>query len=165
VANASRANLYGFEAEATAAPTEALRVNVGVGYTFSEFQGVPIGVGPIEGNSLPFAPRWTVAVGAEYRIPVGDGGRITPRVDYRFQDRTFFTAFNLPFEQQEAYGLLSARITFTAPDSRFSLAAYGENLTDERYYTFGQNALGAQGVAYNYLGRPREFGVTAGVRF
>lgn len=61
--------------------------------------------------------------------------------------------------------LLAARLTFLDSSERFSLAVYGDNLTDEEYFTFGQNALQAQGVAYNYIGRPREFGVTLGVRF
>jgi len=178
VANAGEARLYGFEAELTAVPTDALRVSAAIGYTNSEFQDVPPSVCPrdnfgavvpggrcpIDGNSLPFAPEWTLNVGAEYAVPVGDY-RVTPRIDYRYQARTFFTAFNLPLEQQEGYGLLSARVTLTDPDERFSVSLFADNLTDEEYYTFGQNALGAQGVAYNYLGRPREYGVTASLRF
>lgn len=164
VANAGDAELYGFEAEVTATPVAGLRLNAGIGYTSSKFVNVPASVGPINGNRLPFNPEWTVAVSGEYAFDTGFGS-LTPRLDYRFQSRTFFTAFNLPFEQQAPYGLLAARLTFVDKRDRFSLAVYGDNLTDERYYTFGQNALQAQGVAYNYIGRPREFGVTLGVKF
>ncbi len=164
VANAGNAELYGFEAEMALNPLRGLRFNAGIGYTSSSFEDVPAGVGPINGNRLPFSPEWTVALGGEYRIDLGSFA-LTPRVDWRFQSRTFFTAFNLPLEQQDPYGLLAARITLTDADDRFSLAVYGENLTDAKYFTFGQNALQAQGVAYNYIGRPREFGVTAGFKF
>jgi iron complex outermembrane recepter protein len=164
VANAGDAELYGFEAELTATPLAGLRFNLGVGYTSSTFQNVPVNVGPINGNRLPFSPEFTVAVGGEYAID-SSVGTFTPRVDYRFQSRTFFTAFNLPLEQQAPYGLLAARLTFVDKSERFSLAVYGDNLTDSKYFTFGQNALQAQGVAYNYIGRPQEFGVTLGVRF
>jgi iron complex outermembrane receptor protein len=77
----------------------------------------------------------------------------------------FFTAFNLPFEEQDGYGLLNGRVTWTDASEQFTLAAFALNLFDVEYFTFGQNALASQGVAYNYLGRPREFGVSAGFNF
>jgi iron complex outermembrane receptor protein len=141
-----------------------MRLNAGIGYTSSTFENVPVDVGPINGNRLPFSPEWTIALGGEYRIDLGSVA-ITPRVDWRYQSRTFFTAFNLPLEQQAPYGLLGARVTISDPDDTLTLSVYGENLTDAQYFTFGQNALGAQGVAYNYIGRPREFGVRAGFNF
>ncbi len=165
VANAGDAELYGFELELNALPAEGLRLDASVGYTNSKFVNVPASVGPINGNRLPFSPEWTLALGAQYRIAVAGDWSVTPRVDFRYQARTFFSPFNLPFEQQDGYGLLDARITLANRGDRFTLAAYGKNLTDKQYYTFGQNALAAQGVAYTYLGRPREFGVTAGFAF
>lgn len=168
VANAGNADLYGFEAELSAAPTPALRLNASVGYSNSEFVDVPASAeqsGRINGNSLPFSPRWTASIGGEYRIDISERFKAIPRIDYRYQSRTYFTALNLPLEQQGGYGLLSARLTLAEASDRYSVAVYGENLTDKEYYTFGQNALGAQGVAYNYLGRPREYGVTARFNF
>jgi iron complex outermembrane receptor protein len=164
VANAGDAELKGFELEITAAPTAGLRFDAAVGYTASKFKNVPVLVGPINGNRLPFSPEWTVSVGAEYAIPLA-GGTLTPRVDYRMQSQVYFTAFNLPLEEQGDYGLLNARLSWTDADERFNIAIYGQNLTDTEYYTFGQNALATQGVAYNYLGRPREYGVSVGYRF
>jgi iron complex outermembrane receptor protein len=179
VANAGDAELYGVEAETTIVPVERLRINGSFGYTHSAFQNVPALVGPINGNKLPFAPEFTIAVGAEYGIPLG-GWKLTPRVDYRYQSRTYFTAFNNRFqipgtttfapddgigEQQAPLSLVSLRVTLIAPGDRYSIAGFVDNLTDEKYYTFGQNALFAQGVSYNYLGRPREFGVTASAKF
>jgi iron complex outermembrane recepter protein len=164
VANAGDATLKGFELEITAAPTEGLRFDAALGYTSSEFKNVPALVGPINGNRLPFSPEWTLSLGAEYAIDLG-GGKLTPRVDYRLQSDVFFTAFNLPLEEQGDYGILNARLSWTDAAERFNIAVYGQNLTDTQYYTFGQNALATQGVAYNYLGRPREYGVTLGYRF
>ncbi len=173
VANAGEAELYGFEAEATVVPVERLRINASVGYSHSKFQNVPVLVGPINGNKLPFSPEITFNAGLEYGVLIG-GFKATPRVDYKYQSRTYFTAFNNNFgpgtndgigEQQGPLGLLSARVTLSDARDRYSVAAFAENLTDKHYYTFGQNALGAQGVSYSYLGRPREFGVTFGAKF
>jgi iron complex outermembrane recepter protein len=164
VANAGDATLKGFELEITAVPTDGLRFDAAVGYTSSKFKNVPALVGPINGNRLPFSPEWTVSVGLEYALGFA-GGKLTPRVDYRFQSDVFFTAFNLPLEEQDGYGLLNARLSWTDANKTFNVAVYGQNLTDEQYFTFGQNALAAQGVAFNYLGRPREYGVSVGYRF
>jgi len=164
VANAGDAELQGFELELNVVPVNALRFDFAVGYTDSEFVDVPATVGPINGNRLPFSPDWTISAAAQYDFDFA-GGTLSPRVDFRYQSDVFFTAFNLPFEEQDGYGLLNGRITYTDPSERFTLAVFGLNLFDVEYFTFGQNALEAQGVAYNYLGRPREFGVTAGFDF
>ncbi|MGB3753275.1 MAG: TonB-dependent receptor [Parerythrobacter sp.] len=164
VANAGDAVLKGFELELSALPMAGLRFDAAVGYTDSEFENVPATVGPINGNRLPFSPEWTVSVAAEYAIDLAFG-TLTPRVDYRQQSEVFFTAFNLPFERQDDYGILNARVTFADVGERFTIAGYAQNLTDTEYFTFGQNALASQGVAYTYLGRPREFGVTVGFSY
>lgn len=164
VANAGDATLKGFELELTLAPIDAFRVDAAVGYTHSALKNVPAAVGPINGNRLPFSPEWTVSLGAQYDITFA-GGTLSPRVDYRLQSEVFFTAFNLPLERQASYDLVNARISWTDARKRFSVSAYGQNLGNTKYFTFGQDALASQGVAYSYLGRPREFGVTVGYRY
>ncbi|MEQ5787194.1 TonB-dependent receptor [Erythrobacter sp. NFXS35] len=164
VANAGDAVLKGFELETVIAPIDGFRIDAAVGYTDSAFENVPATVGPINGNRLPFSPEWTVSLAAQYDI-VTSAGTFTPRLDYRLQSEVFFTAFNLPLERQESYGLLNARLGWTDVAERFNVAVFAQNLTDEEYFTFGQDALATQGVAYSYLGRPREFGVSAGVNF
>ena len=164
VANAGDATLKGFELEITAVPTYGLRFDVALGYTDSSFKDVPVEVGPINGNRLPFSPEWTLSLAAEYAFDFA-GGELTPRIDYRMQSEVFFTAFNLPLERQDDYGILNGRISWTDAQDRFTVSVYGQNLTETEYYTFGQDALVAQGVAYSYLGRPREFGISLGYRY
>lgn len=164
VANAGNAVLKGFELELTAIPARGLRINAAIGYTDSEFEDVPALVGPINGNRLPFSPEWTGSLGVEYAIDLGSS-TLTPRVDFRFQSEVFFTSFNLPLEAQDDYGIFNTNIRWADADDRFSVSAYAQNLTDTEYFTFGQDALGSQGVAYSYLGRPREFGVTVGFNY
>lgn len=164
VANAGDAVLKGFELETVIVPVDGFRIDAAVGYTDSEFENVPAAVGPINGNRLPFSPEWTVSLAAQYDIETS-AGTFTPRIDYRLQSEVFFAAFNLPLERQESYGLLNARLAWVDANKRFNVAVFAQNLTDEQYFTFGQDALATQGVAYSYLGRPREFGVSAGVNF
>ncbi len=165
IANAGDADLYGFEIEATAVPIEPLRLSASVGYTNSEFKNVPSTVGDNNGNVLPFSPEWTLAFAADYRFALGALGSITPHIDYRWQSDQYFTAANSPLELQEGYGLLGTRVSWADANDKFTVSVFGLNITDEEYYTFGQDTLANQGVATAYLGKPSEWGVSAGVKF
>jgi iron complex outermembrane recepter protein len=108
------------------------------------------------GTSL-YAPGWTWNVGAEYRIPVGDG-TVTPRVNYSRVGSQYTSLFYNPItDLLPAYGLLSAQISYeTAGGLRLEL--YGTNLTKE-YYVSGQNGNN------EFYGAPREYGVRLGFKF
>lgn len=164
VANAGDAELYGIEAEATIVPTANALVNLALGYTSSSFEDVDPLAGIAAGNRLPFSPEITFAVGAQYEIE-GSFGSITPRADLRYQSDVFFSPFNLPLEQQEGYAILDLRLTYSSPGGRFSITGAVENVTDEEYFTFGQDAVAAQGVAYAQIGLPREYSVTLRANF
>ena len=166
VANAGHTHLYGFEAALTAEPVDRLRIDAALGCTHAKFNrgsgdpspaGSPVDVrtGIAYGNKLPFAPEWTPGIGAEHGAGLGSI-EVTPRIDYRFQSRTFFNPFNLVYEQQDPLGLLEARITVSDRVDKYSVAVFGQNLTAGKYRAFGHNALGAQGVACEYLGRARD---------
>lgn len=165
VANAGDAELYGFELELTAAPVQGLLATLAIGFTESEFTDVdPRAQGLMEGNRLPFSPKWTVAGGIGYDIET-KWGPITPRVDVRYQSEVFFSPFNLPLESQGGYALVVARIAYTDPDERYTVAFAAENLFDKEFFTFGQDAIAAQGVAYAQIGMPQEFSVSLNFSF
>ncbi|MEO0412384.1 MAG: TonB-dependent receptor [Pseudomonadota bacterium] len=164
VANAGDAELYGFELELTAAPIQSLLATLAIGFTESEFTDVDPFAGIMEGNRLPFSPKWTVAGGLSYDIET-KWGPVTPRVDVRYQSEVFFSPFNLPLESQGGYAIVDARIAYSDPGERYTIAFAAENLLDKEYFTFGQDALAAQGVAYSQIGLPREFSVSINVNF
>lgn len=164
VANAGDAELYGFELEVTAAPVEGLLATLAVGFTESEFTDVDPFAGIMEGNRLPFSPKWTIAGGLSYDIKT-KWGPVTPRVDVRYQSEVFFSPFNLPLESQGGYALVDARIAYTDPDERYTVAFQAENLFDKEFFTFGQDAIANQGVAYAQIGLPRELSVSLNVSF
>jgi iron complex outermembrane receptor protein len=60
-----------------------------------------------------------------------------------------------------SYGLLNGRIQYNSPDDRWSIAVFGNNLTDQ-FYLLNETAfdLGLTvGMRVQDPGRPREFGV------
>src|SRR5262249_3058688 len=63
------------------------------------------GLDNLTGNQLSRSPKWKYTLSADYQIPMGRFGSLTPRVQYTWQDDTFFRAFNRDFDLQKAYHL------------------------------------------------------------
>jgi iron complex outermembrane receptor protein len=160
--NAGEAEIKGFEMELHARPVEQFDLVLGVGYTDAKFTEVDPGATVTEDSVFLKTPEWDVNLGAEYRIPIG-ASSLALRADYNWRSEWFNDTANTPNLQQDDVGLLNARITFATPDRAWQFAAYGTNLTDERYITGGVGGGVALGFDEAQYGRPREYGVT--VRF
>src|SRR5581483_6203119 len=106
------------------------------------------------GFRLPLAPSFSGNLSAQYTQPVGSADLVA-RLDYNYRSRFYFDV--LQRSPQEGYGLFNAGLTYDA--SRWSLTAYGRNLTDERYLAYAYNT--SAGVP----GEPRTFGVAARMKF
>ncbi len=168
VANAAKADLYGAELEFTARPSDNFQFDMNVGYTHSEFKEVSPALAParvFKGNQLGETPEWTVAVGAQYELPLADGSAFMFRTDYNWRSERFFQPANESLDLQKAYGLLNARISWTNASEKFKLAIFGTNLGKVKYFSYGEDARFNQGVAYAVIGRPREFGATLSYAF
>ncbi|MEQ8433751.1 MAG: TonB-dependent receptor [Oceanicaulis sp.] len=169
IANAAEAELSGFELEMSAVPVEDTLIELGIGYTQSEFTEVDPGLIPARitvGNSLPFTPEWSVNFAIQHRFVLRENlGVLTPRLDYNWLDDFYFSPANQPAEFQESYGLLNVRLGWESADGRYQAAVFGRNVTDEDYDTFGQDATFNQGVAYRHTGRPSEWGVSFAIQY
>jgi iron complex outermembrane receptor protein len=158
--NAASAKVTGFELEMLARPIAGLDLSASVGYMDSKIKGPPPGSGVAGGARLMETPEWSLSLGAQYRMPAGDLGALTLRVDYNYRSRTFHDVKNTPSIAQKGFGLLNMRLTFETTDSGWQLALFGTNLTDERYKTTGIEALGFANFAVAQWGRPREWGLS-----
>ncbi|HEX9799947.1 MAG TPA: TonB-dependent receptor [Thermoanaerobaculia bacterium] len=82
----------------------------------------------------PLTPEITASISPELVRSVG-GGRVSFRVDYSFRDEMFGepTADPGRFTKIDSRELVNANVTYHSSDDRWSLGAYGRNVTDERY--------------------------------
>ena len=134
------------------------------------------------GNELSRAPEWSLTVGAEYDIHLGRFGVLTPRIQYYWQDDTWFRGFNrtpensgenAPFldsatahDLQEAYHYTDVKLTWTPPGERWTAEAFVRNLEDEVVYQnvlVGTPLLGSPQQAW--YGQPRVYGFRVGFRY
>ncbi len=105
------------------------------------------------------APEWTGNLGASYDISLG-ASRLTLSGNLYYTSAFYFD----PEQQfkQDSYSLLSLRAQWTDPSDRYTVALYGDNLTDEDYRT--QVLFNTLGIG-SVWGAPATWGISAGVKF
>lgn len=91
----------------------------------------------------------------------GNLGTVTPRLDYRWQDRVFVDNGNSAIATNPSYGLLNAHLTWEAPQGGWSLTFEATNLTDKKYFVNKFSLLNfGLGTLEGQPGTPREWAIT-----
>lgn len=163
--NAGAAVGKGFELEWSYTPLRSLRVSGTLATLDLHYTSIGNATGITADSPLQRAPELTYSLGAAYTHSLAWAGEITTSLNYSNEGRQNSTPTDADALVLPAYDLLNARIEWTSPDRRYSLAAFGTNLSNEKYYLGGVNYYGNVGAAHYDLGRPREFGVTARMNF
>jgi iron complex outermembrane receptor protein len=195
VINAGNLRQQGVEAEADTIVIEGLRIFGALGYLDSEFteydnasclptaaQLNPQCTQNLKGVANVFSPKWTISAGAEMRgdFDFADMGYLF-RFDMNYVDEQNINGIidNNPQGFEPSYALLSARYALQfGADRRYTVAFFGENLTDEgfcrgRFYqpfntNLGLNqplAVGGGTVTRCIVNQPRTLGVQFKVNF
>jgi len=83
----------------------------------------------------PLTPDLTYSISPEYTLPMSSGGDLVFRLDYSYRDDMWGEPSNDPgrFTQIESRKLINVDIAYHSPNGRWTLAAYGRNVTDEKY--------------------------------
>jgi iron complex outermembrane receptor protein len=173
VDNAGQAEIYGFELEMRAVPTDNLQLNLAFGYIHADYKEfltfIAGGTAPVDvADSRVFqnTPEFVINANATWSNPLF-GGRLDfiPAVALR-AEQSMFEIPN-PILDQPATVIVDAALNWTSGDDRFTVGLHGRNLTDERYRVGGYNFPGALlgNSIIGFYGPPRTVSVTAGVRF
>lgn len=170
IVNAGRSRSLGAEASVRSQLTESFGLNASYGYThatFTDYTDYARVNGKMQevsykGNFVPFIPRHTLNLGAEYALRLRQSDakidRIVFQANYRAAGRIYWTESNNA--SQPFYGTLDARINVEM--GRASVSLWGTNLLDKRYNTFYFESMN-RGFAQQ--GRPSQVGVELRCRF
>ena len=133
----------------------------------------PVSVG---GNPFPYAAKQSASFAADWNIIDDGDNKLTLHGDLNYTGQFYFDSFKdysrgpLPVvasgkfgEGEGDYWIANARATYTF--GRFSVSAWGKNLTDRVYYPFGISLENLFGNGYRVRALPRTYGVEATVRF
>jgi len=163
ISNVGSARSNGFELELNGRPRQAVMVFATFGYTDAHFGSGTTSSGvDVSNNKIPNAPDYTSSLGAE----VSHGfGKVTA---YGRGEAVFYGAFKYDDQNtqgQDAYSLANFRGGVRAPRGLF-VEGWIRNAFDTRYIpvAFAYGQLAPSGFV-GEMGRPRTFGLTAGVSF
>ncbi|MDT0509962.1 TonB-dependent receptor [Novosphingobium sp. MMS21-SN21R] len=160
--NAAKAKIDGVELDATIQPADNFSVRLALNYLdarYGEFTPQP-GI-DFAGRALNRSPKWSWVAGVNYAIPVGEGkvvldAQTSSRSQYELTDLANFAYFAQP-----GFSKTDASITYNAPEDRFYIAAFVENIEDNLVLTGAGTGLFGNAT----FSDPRTYGVRAGVKF
>lgn len=170
--NAGKAEIAGFEAEATFVPNEFWLVQFSMGYIDAEYVDLsnvldePDILATVSLDSkLAKTPEFTGSLGIAYYLD-SDWGLITPRIDINYSDSYFNDAPNSFYVAQDEFTLVHASIAFTTNNDKWDLVLSARNITDERYITGGVDVTkGGPGYTEANYARPREWSFSVRYNF
>ena len=170
--NAGDARIKGAEAELTVAPVRGLDFTANLGYLdayYTRVRANPALVSTPEqiidtDTRLPKTPHWQGSIGASYTYELDSSAKLDARADMTFSSRYANDAQNSRYLNQKSYQLVSASIGYTAPNARWTLRGFVDNLTNKRYIVSGDSNFGIGFHEANF-NRPREFGGSLTYRF
>jgi iron complex outermembrane receptor protein len=124
------------------------------------------GLDEFSGNDLSRAPRWKFNISAEYDVPLGDYGMLTPRVQYAWQDETYYRVFNRRFDLQEDFHTTNLKLIWISPEERWEAEVFVNNVEDDaikQNILVGPRAFGSPPLAW--YSEPRFYGFRVGFRY
>jgi len=178
VSNIADSSISGFELELRGAFWDGGFVSLDVGYIKNEYDDYtyedPANPGTFIDRTQflinDFTPDMTINVAVEHEFKLGNGATITPRLNMNWQDEYEWAAEtgdwpkNAPPSgcHQDAFATFDARMTYRPADGDWHVAAFGGNITDERYIEFCE---ADRNVWLWRLGRPAWYGLEFSAHF
>ncbi|GLJ00512.1 TonB-dependent receptor [Sphingobium sp. BS19] len=127
-----------------------------------QVRDVVTGIGrniPAKGNRMPYASKWSGSVFGQYKKEFGDGWELMLRADVSNMSSQFRIAGN-PEIVSPSFTSLDSRVALTK--GAYSIAFWGHNLLNERYYGSTTSLPFADSTP---ISDPRTYGLTIGVRY
>ena len=119
----------GVEWESSWAPTENFTLYTTLGYIDVDVKGSnPAAVAPL-------TPDTTASISPQYTTMLSNGGELTFRADWSYRSSMWGEPSNDPgrLTKISSRDLINVDIAYHSPDGKWTLAAYGRNVTNERY--------------------------------
>lgn len=169
--NAGKSRSYGAEAALRASLTDALSLNASYGYTYATFTDYVIKQKEADGslrekenyngNYVPFVPKHTLSIGAQYIFHIAPRhwlDRVQVNANYNGAGRIYWTEQNTA--SQSFYGTLNGRVSLEKGNG--SIALWVRNALDKDYAAFYFESMGN---GFMQKGRPVHFGIDVRCRF
>ncbi len=159
------AKVKGLEAELNARPIDGLTLQVGASFLDTNVKDILLpDLATVVDHDLPQAPSFSTNALVRYEFALGNG-TASVQTDAQYSGKFCFTVLCAPVEQERAYTVANARIGYAGAGSRWEVAAYVNNLFEEKYRVYAFDSSLFAGVVAGVYGKPRLWGVTGSYRF
>jgi iron complex outermembrane receptor protein len=186
--NAGRATIKGFDIDLIGKPTSNTTLSAKVQYLDAKYDdlhlftaaprdnfacpftltgqlagGAPVKDFDCSGKTMLFSPKWTVNLGVEQVVPVGDSLELVGTVNTAWRDKQFGAFEYLPFELIPSYWTTDLNLTLRNRDGGWSVSGYVLNLEDKRRNLAPQSS--PIGVAVGHYTAPLTYGLRVSAEF
>ena len=159
----ANARVTGAETEIVVSPIAGLTAQFGGAFVFdATAKNIGLPNGTFADRRLPLTPDAQLTGVLRYEIPVGTA-KVATQLDGRYVTSQYYDVLNNPVGFEKGYGLLNARLFYTAPGDRWSASVFVENLTNTKYRAYVVDT--GLTVAQAWLGEPRTYGVKLSYKF
>lgn len=168
--NIPKSTIQGGELQVTYVPSSAFRATLSGSYTHSRIGGnftnytVAGAIKNMDGDVLPLTPKWQVSGDAEYTLPVsGNGTDVFFGGGLHFQGASYSgLGMDIRFFNA-SYTNIDLRAGVRGPDSKWSVTAFVNNLTDR--YSWNLVDLSGPDAIRRFANLPRIVGLRVGLRY
>lgn len=158
--NAGEARMRGVEAEFSYRSPWGLTFDAGASLlrdkikSITPVPGATATVAP--GDDLPFTPDLQANFGISYAIELGNGMKLTPRIDGSYTAKETFITGSIRSIEEDGYFVGNASVSLQIMEGLEATAGVA-NVLDERYLIQGNASLGTLGYAERIYARPRNW--------
>ena len=164
--NIPQSRVYGFEAAVRARPVPGLDLGAAMTFTDSQVQRFS-GIGQngltanFAGSAFPYSPRWQAVADATYDWSIGADRRAFVGGNVTHHSVANASLGNDPELRLRPYVTLNIRAGLRAANGRWSLSAFGRNVTNVYYWN---NMFRFVDTRIRIAARPVTYGLTLSVR-
>jgi iron complex outermembrane receptor protein len=157
------ATLKGIDTELYLTPARGLNLIFGASYLDQVVKGIPLSGTSVD-RKIPYAPQWNLTALARYEWDAF-GGQMALQANTNYVSSQNFALTNAAVTEEPGYALVNARLSYTFPNDRLTIAAYVDNLTDRRYRLIAFDLASSFGSSESQYGMPRTYGVSLRYKF
>jgi iron complex outermembrane receptor protein len=136
--NAGDVSSKGIEGDFSARPISGLRLGFAFARTDAKVDnflcppGSPVSCN-INGQTLPFAPKWKTHTEAEYTAHWTEAFDIQVATDYSWKSKTQYSLSETPDTVQAAYGIWNASVALIGVDNGWTVRGVVKNIMNQHY--------------------------------
>jgi iron complex outermembrane recepter protein len=116
------------------------------------------------GQQMPRSPDVSFTADYYHTFLLGEAGTLVPGIRAQYSSSYWSAVDYNPLQRQESYTMWGADLTYTSASGKWSIAAYGDNLSNEDVFT-NSFMYPATNVAMNSLRAPRTYGARFTMKF